>query len=1102
MALSLFVACCGVVHAQNTVSLNPSTVFLNTILNGGPAQTTVAVSSSPGAVGIAVAPPTAPWITVTQGAATTPTTLTVTANPSGLAAAVYSTLVTVTTPSGTALLEVVMTVNNQSSLVPSPNGLVFTFVQGATPPMAQTVTISSSSPSGFSLTGTANWLTFSTNGLTAPGAPGTVTINVNPTSVSGPGVYVGGVTINPASGLPPITIPVVFYYQASPPVTVTPSALTFNFQNFGTNNILQKALNVSSGTQPVSFSASSTVTTVGPSWLAVMPTQGTTPAMLTVAAVQPAAEPPGTYQGTVTITAPGASNPTTAIPITLNVSNSPLLDLNIQNLTFTYQVGGTLPPDQFITPTSTTPNLGYTLAISTNNTGSWLSAANSGGTPNPVDVSVNPVGLAPGTYMGTLSFTAPNGGNNPQVANVTLNVVNNPTLLTTPTTATGLTFNYETGQSTPGTQMVSVTSSGAPLGFALSVAQNSTSNNASWLQVGSPTATTTPASFLVGVNTTGMAPGQYTGTVLVSTPNGAIQVTLAITLNISAAGTSLMSTNPQALAFSVLTGGTAPTQQVSVNTTGEPIIYTATPNVSTPAGGSWLVVGPPSGAASSTNISNFQVGLNVSALTPGNYKGSVVVAPSNGTPNVNIPVSLSVTNGNLISTPPSLSFTQASFGAAPPPQNISLTSSGPALQFNVTTSGGNWFSVSPAIANTPATLAVAVNAANLQPGSYTGQINIVSAGAGNSPLAIPLNLTVTSGQSFSLTTGAGGSALTFTVPAGSAAPPAQTVMLAASTGTLAFLANINITTPQGGNWLSVSPTGGSVTTTPTPLTISVNPAGLNPGTYTGSVSVTSPNASNSPQMIPVTLVVTPVGTPVAALVLNGASMQTGAVSAGEIVAIQGTSLGPPAPGVNATAGANNMQPTLVSDTQVMFDNVAAPLLYVSAGLINAVVPYEVAGQTQTKMIVTYKGAASSPLTLNVAPSAPGIFLSGGDGVPPTQGDIFNADGSSNSPDNPAAKESQITLLATGEGQTTPAGATGLVIAADGSNAKTPLLPVSVTIGGQAAQMVTASSLPGFVSGFLQITAVVPDAAPSGGTVPIVVTIGINSSSGGTTVAIQ
>jgi uncharacterized protein (TIGR03437 family) len=704
--------------------------------------------------------------------------------------------------------------------------------------------------------------------------------------------------------------------------------------------------------------------------------------------------------------------------------------------------------------------------------------------------------------MGTLSFTAPSGGNNPQVANVTLNVVNNPTLLTTPTTATGLTFNYEIGQTAPGTQMVSVTSSGTPLGFALSVAQNSTSNNATWLQVGSPTATTTPASFLVGVNTTGMAPGQYTGAVLVSTPNGAIQVTLGITLNISAAGTSLMFTNPQALAFSVLTGGTGPTQQVSVNTTGEPITYTATPNVSTPAGGSWLLVGPPSGAASITNISNFQVGLNASALTPGNYKASVVVAPSNGTPNVIIPVTLSVTNGNLVSTPPSLSFTQASFGAAPAPQNLSITSSGPVLGFNVSTSGGNWFSVSPPIANTPATLAVVVNAANLSPGSYTGQINIVSAGAGNNPLAIPVNLTVTSGQSLTLTTGTSGNALTFTVPAGSAAPPAQTATLTASTGTLAYLANINITTPQGGNWLSVSPTGGSATTTPATLTISVNPTGLSPGTYSGSVSVTSPNASNSPQTIAVTLVVTAMGTPVPASVLNGASMQTGAVSPGEIVSIQGTSLGPPAPGVNATVGADNMQPTLVSDTQVMFDNVAAPLVYVSAGLINAVVPYEVAGQTQTKMIVTYKGNASSALTLNVAASAPGIFLSGGDGIPPTQGDIFNADGSSNSPDNPAAAGNQITILATGEGQTTPAGVSGFVIAGDGSNAKTPVLPVAVTIGGQAAPNVTASSLPGFVSGYLQITAVVPDGAPSGGTVPIVVTIGTNSSSGGTTIAIQ
>jgi uncharacterized protein (TIGR03437 family) len=1100
----LVAGCLSTLYAQNIVSLSPTTVFLAANTNAGPVQATVTVTSSPGAVGINVAPSTASWLTVTQGPANTPTTVTVTGNPAGLTPAVYSSLVTINTPSGTVPLQVVMTVNNPSSLVPGPNGLVFNFIQGSTtPPAGQNVSVTSSSPSGFTVSGTSKWILFSTNGQTAPGAPGSVTVNVDPAAVGGPGVYVGGFSINPASGLPPVIVPVVFYYQTSPPLTAAPSSLTFSYQPFATNNVLQKTLNLSSGGVPVTFGASASVATPGASWLAVAPTQGTAPAALTVSTVQPGGLPPGDYKGTVTITAPGASNSPVTVPVTLTISTLALLDLNITNLNFTYQVGGVLPPDQFITPTSTTPNLGYTLAVSTNNTGNWLNAASLGATPSPVDVSVNPVGLAAGTYNGTITFNAPSGGNGALVVNVTLNVVNNPTLVTTPATAPGVILNYETGGTTPASQIVSVGSSGAPLNFSLGIAQNSTSNGVSWLQVGTPSANTTPATFTVGANITGMAPGQYTSTLIVTTPNGANQVTIPVTLNITAAGTSLLFTKPQSLTFNLFTGGTGDTQTVAVNTTGEPIIYTATPNVSTPTGGTWLLVGPPTLAASATNMSNFTVGLNASTLAAGTYRGSVVVAPNNGTPNAVIPVTLNVSNGNLTASPPNLTFTQAAAGIAPPPQTLNLTSTGTApLGFTIFSTGGNWFSVSPPNGNTPSALNVTVNGSNLQPGTYSGQINIVSPGAGNSPLAIPITLTVTSGQTLSLSTGSAGNSLSFTAGVGGSAPPAQTVTLSASSGSLSYVTNINITSPQGGNWLSVSPASGSATTAPSTVSISVNPQGLAAGTYNGSVTVTSPNASNSPLSIPVTLVVTAQVTPTPSTVLNGGSLGSGAVAPGEIIVIRGTNMGPAGPAVQGAPGPDNMQPTLVSDTQVTFDNIPAPLLSVSATEITAAVPYEVDGKTQTKVIVTYKGTASSALTLNVAASAPGIFASTTPGVPATQGKILNADGSPNSPDNPAAIGTPIVIFATGEGQTNPAGVTGLIIAADENAVKRPVLEVSVTIGGVPADIQDAGSVPGSISGSLQINAVVPDGAPSGSTVPIVVTVGGNSSTGGTTLAVQ
>jgi uncharacterized protein (TIGR03437 family) len=61
--------------------------------------------------------------------------------------------------------------------------------------------------------------------------------------------------------------------------------------------------------------------------------------------------------------------------------------------------------------------------------------------------------------------------------------------------------------------------------------------------------------------------------------------------------------------------------------------------------------------------------------------------------------------------------------------------------------------------------------------------------------------------------------------------------------------------------------------------------------------------------------------------------------------------------------------------------------------------------------------------------------------------------------------------------------------------------VQVTVGGYPADLQYAGSAPGFVSGALQVNAVVPDATGSG-TVPIVIKIGNNSSPAVTTVNVQ
>jgi uncharacterized protein (TIGR03437 family) len=232
-------------------------------------------------------------------------------------------------------------------------------------------------------------------------------------------------------------------------------------------------------------------------------------------------------------------------------------------------------------------------------------------------------------------------------------------------------------------------------------------------------------------------------------------------------------------------------------------------------------------------------------------------------------------------------------------------------------------------------------------------------------------------------------------------------------------------------------------------------------------------------------------------VVNGASFASGPVSPGEIVSLFGSAIGPPTP---ASLALTN--PRLVANSlegvQVFFDGVPAPLLYASSGQVNVVVPYSVAGQSTTVLQLEYLGALSSPITLQVAATTPGVFSIAGSGQGP--GAILNArDESVNSALNPAARGDWVSIYATGAGATTPASVDGLLASAP---LPMPNANVSVSIGGLPCPLNFAGAAPGLVSGVLQINAQVPAGVASGPAVPVQISIGSASSPSTVTVAVQ
>ncbi len=205
--------------------------------------------------------------------------------------------------------------------------------------------------------------------------------------------------------------------------------------------------------------------------------------------------------------------------------------------------------------------------------------------------------------------------------------------------------------------------------------------------------------------------------------------------------------------------------------------------------------------------------------------------------------------------------------------------------------------------------------------------------------------------------------LAFSAPAGAATPASQTVNLITNGGSIPVTIS---ETAAGGNWLIATPSAGAVVTA---VTVSVKPAGLAAGTYSGTIVITPQDTSVPAIKVPVTLTITPGPAPVIYAITNAASAVAGQVSPGEIVTIYGAAMAAAAPqGLQLTP--SNMVANSLGGTQVLFDGFPAPLTYVSATQINVVAPYEIYGRANTQIQVSYNGLLSPSMSTAVAAAVP------------------------------------------------------------------------------------------------------------------------------------
>ena len=190
----------------------------------------------------------------------------------------------------------------------SPTSLSFTAQQGSGNPAVQTLSISNTGGGTLSWSASDNaaWLTVSPASGTGNGS---VAVSAALGTLAA-GSYSATVTLS-ATGATPVTVPVAFTVTAAPTISLSPISLSYAATQ-GAANPSNQTVTVTNSGGTLTWAA-----TDNASWLALTPSSGSGNGTLT-ASVNTAGLAAGTYNGTITVAASGATSQQVGVVLTVN----------------------------------------------------------------------------------------------------------------------------------------------------------------------------------------------------------------------------------------------------------------------------------------------------------------------------------------------------------------------------------------------------------------------------------------------------------------------------------------------------------------------------------------------------------------------------------------------------------------------------------------------------------------------------------------------------------------------------------------------------------------------------------------------------------------
>jgi len=482
------------------------------------------------------------------------------------------------------------------------------------------------------------WLTLSpSNGTFSGRTLAQVTINSGSLA---PQSYAGHITfIQQGYTDHPLKLTVAMTVKAAPPanLTIAPVALTYSGTTVQ-NPTTQVVTLQNTASQPLDWS-SAVSTGDGANWLSILPgsahlaAHSSETVTVSVRSVQLAA---GTYQGTINFK--GGTNP--AVTVTLSVAAPGFLVASPPSLSFT-SVGQTPAVQTLTLQNSGGGPLDWSMTAITVDGTNWLQPAPASGhlesgQTGSVAVAINPNGLKPQSYQGTLTFTYGGGLTQSVPISLTVSVPPAPAISLN---QGAMSFATMVGTN-PAPQVFTITNTGnATLNWAISEDQNGTSFAPLSATSGSlaPTKSTT---ITVSPNLAGAGAGVLATTVTVVDRDAGSKVPgQKLTVTITVKDQPLISLSSSTMSFSHDSIVTESSQLLVITNTGSQLLnWTTTPSAS------WLTSDVTSGVLDPGASITIDVHCNSATLAPGNYPATFVVSDSDsGTPVIPQTVTVNLT---------------------------------------------------------------------------------------------------------------------------------------------------------------------------------------------------------------------------------------------------------------------------------------------------------------------------------------------------------------------------------------------------------------------------------------------------------------------------